>query len=146
MRQNFRSHGKHCFKRSFPTECRKCGKEVLYWECFHGSKLFFEYPPYGKLVRHYCRKVMGKNLRNKYPVIVKSQEKLIEKASPSCPSCGKLFKNENALKEHQKQLKNRDELHGQLIKIDSEVKTENNSSNYVKPKFGKINIKPKNQE
>jgi len=149
MRQNFRSHGKHCYRRSFPTKCKRCGKEVLYWECFHGSKLFFEYPPYGKLVRHYCRKSLGKNLKIKYPVFVKRPEKILENASPSCPSCGKLFKNENDLKEHLKQLKNRDELHKQFIKIVNNVKTENTgkkSSIYARPKFGKINIRPKNQE
>ena len=149
MRHNYKSHGKHCYRRSFQTKCRKCGVDVLYWECIHGSKIFFEYPPYGKLVRHYCRKSLGKNVKSKYPVFVKKPEKILKNASPSCPACGKLFKNENDLKEHLKQLKNRDDLHGQFFKKDFIFKTENNkkkSNIYGKPMFGKINVKPKNLE
>ena len=146
MRHNYKSHGKHCFRRSFQTKCRKCGVDVLYWECTHGSKIFFEYPPYGKLVRHYCRKPLGKKLINKYPVFVKRPQKLLKDASPSCPACGKLFKSEYDLKEHLKQLKNRDKLHEQFLKNDfvfntaHEKKKSISTGNYV---FGKMNIKPK---
>jgi len=149
MRHNYKSHGKHCYLRSFRTKCRRCGVDVLYWECTHGSKLFFEYPPYGKLVRHYCRKSLGKNIKNKYPIFVKRPEKLLKDASPSCPACGKLFKNNDDLKEHLKQLKNRDELHEQFLKNDflfnsaNVRKKSSNSSDYV---FGKINIKLKKKE
>ena len=149
MRHNYKSHGKHCFRRSFQTKCRKCGVDVLYWECTHGSKIFFEYPPYGKLVRHYCRKPLGKKIINKYPVFVKRPEKLLKDASPSCPACGKLFKNEYDLKEHLKQLKNRDELHEQFLKndfifnIENKRKKSSSSNNYV---FGKMNIKPNKKE
>jgi hypothetical protein len=149
MRQNFRSHGKHCYRRSFPTKCQKCGVDVLYWECTHGSKLFFEYPPYGKLVRHYCRKSLGKNIKKKYPVFVKRPEKILENASPSCPACGKLFKNEDDLREHLKQLKTRDDLHEQFYKNDYVIKTEykkEKSRIYGETMFGKINVRPKKQE
>jgi len=149
MRHYYKSHGKHCYRRSFQTKCRRCGAEVLYWECTHGSKIFFEYPPYGKLVRHYCRKSSGKNIRNKYSTIVKKPEKLLKNASPSCPACGKLFKYEKDLKEHLKQLKNRDAVHEQFFKNDVVFKSENNgkkSKIYEKKEFGKINLSSKNQE
>lgn len=149
MRHYYKSHGKHCYRRSFQTKCRKCGAEVLYWECTHGSKIFFEYPPYGKLVRHYCRKSLGTSIRKQYPIFVKRPEKLLKDASPSCPACGKLFKNEKDLKGHLIQLKNRDELHEQFLSDDFVFKTENKrkkSNIHGEPMFGKINIKPKKQE
>ena len=105
MRHNYRTHGKHCYLRSFKTNCRKCGAEVLYWECTHGSKLFFNYPPYGKLIKHYCRGVPSKSRKKTYPIIVKGSNKTLIEASPSCPACGKLFKSEVGVLEHLKQLK-----------------------------------------
>jgi len=92
---------------------------------------------------------LGKNIKNKYPVFVKKPEKILKNASPSCPACGKLFKNEDDLREHLKQLKNRDEFHEQFFKNDFVVKTENKkkkSSIHGEPMFGKINIRPKKQE
>ena len=81
MRHFYKSHGKHCYLRSFQTSCRKCGADVLYWECTHGSKIFFDYPPYGKLRRHYCRNLDGISHKRKiFPVVVKKPKGLLEKA------------------------------------------------------------------
>ena len=149
MRHNYRSHGRHCYLRSFQTKCRKCGANVLYWECTHGSKLFFEYPPYGKLVRHYCRKAKGKTAKTKYPVIVKRPQGLLNKASPSCPVCGKLFKNEKDVAEHLKQLKSSDNLHKLFLESKLYIKNKDLHKNKTyndSPKFGQINIKKKNKE
>ena len=148
MKLFYRSHGKHCHIRSFPTKCRKCGSEVLYWECSHGSKIFFDYPIYGKLIKHKCP--INKNKRKEYPLLVKGPEDLFVKDSFSCPACGKIFKNNNDLKLHFKYSKNHDDLHkcfykNKLIfnnnhfKISSEYQKGANKD--YKPKFGQINIK-----
>ncbi len=149
MRHNYKSHGKHCYLRSFKTNCKKCGQEVLYWECTHGSKLFFNYPPYGKLIRHFCRENLSSIKKKSYPILVKSPNKNLTKYSPSCPVCGKLFKNEEDISEHLRQLKNNDEIH--KVFFDTGYKNQNNSE--IKkppskriPKFGRITIKEKNND
>ncbi|MFW9881251.1 MAG: hypothetical protein ACFFG0_49940, partial [Candidatus Thorarchaeota archaeon] len=112
MRHFYKTHGKHCYLRSFQTKCSKCGADVLYWECRHGSRVFFNYPPYGKLVRHFCRQVTGvTRIKKKFPVIVKIPIGLLKKESPSCPVCGKLFKNLKNLNDHINNLKKLDRLH-----------------------------------
>ena len=154
MRHYYKVHGKHCFLRSFQTKCLKCGAEVLYWECTHGSKIFFNYPPYGKLIRHFCRQYISKNRKKKFPIIIKKPKGLLEKASPSCPICGKLFKTKEDLKEHLKQLKNDDFLHNQLFEDKILFENKDSKKNYkkyhenkihYKPKFGTINIKKSNK-
>ena len=40
-----------CTSRKFPTDCRRCGQRVVYWECDHGSKVFFDPPDRGE---HQC--------------------------------------------------------------------------------------------
>ena len=154
MMKPFRSHGKHCYLRSFKTTCRKCGDEVLYWECTHGSKLFFNYPPYGKLIRHYCRRPPIKDPRKHYPITIKKPKGLLENASPSCPVCGRVFKYEYSLNEHINQLKKSDRDHiSSFTQVDSlqkekdeQIKVESESpQKYNKPTFGKINIKKRNQ-
>jgi hypothetical protein len=153
MRHFYKSHGKHCYLRSFQTKCLKCGADVLYWECRHGSKIFFNYPPYGKLIRHYCR-YSRTNLQRKkqFPVIVKTPKGLLEKESPSCPMCGKLFKNLESLNDHLTNLKHQDSLHEKFnnntlnVEVGYRENSEKNSEKYkvyYKPKFGKINIKKK---
>ncbi len=150
MGQFYKSHGKHCRLRSFQSTCPRCGTDVLYWECTHGSKIFFQYPPYGKLVRHICSKFQGKKLINKYPVIVKNPVKLLEKPSPKCNICGKLFKTEKNLKAHLRRLKKSDFLHKQYFRNenlteDNLLKENNENFNKFKtrykPKFGAIIIK-----
>jgi len=151
MRHYHKSHGKHCYLRSFQSTCPKCNASVLYWECTHGSKVFFEYPPYGKLVRHYCRhRKVSLYIKKKHPIIVKKPKGLLETQSLSCPICGKLFKNGNSLKNHIENLKKNDIYHMQflenrisfedhykeIIQKDRDQIKDNN-----KPKFGKINIK-----
>lgn len=150
MRLFYKSHGKHCHLRSFQTSCPRCGEDVLYWECTHGSKVFFQYPPYGKLIRHICRKYKEKG-RNRYPVIVKVPKKLLENASPSCPTCGKLFKTETNLESHLKQSKKNDPLHRKyyknkiIIEDNSTHKRFDKSKIHYKPKFGAINIRKRNK-
>lgn len=39
-------HPYDCASRKFPLNCRYCGQRVVYWECNHGSKVFFN-PPNG---------------------------------------------------------------------------------------------------
>jgi len=154
MRHFYKTHGKHCYLRSFKSSCPSCGEDVLYWECTHGCKVFFQYPPYGKLIRHKCKiyKSKNKNNQNKYPVIVKKPKGLLEEASPSCPACGKLFKSELNLKEHLKQVRKSDLIH--KIFFEQEIIFEDNSLKNEKlddkmkirytPIFGKINLKRKN--
>lgn len=153
MGQFYRTHGKHCHLRSFPTKCQKCGADVLYWECRHGSKLLFNYPIYGKLIRHGCRHSKRKNVKKIYPVIVKKPLGLLEKESPNCVVCGKYFKNENDLNSHLKRLKKIDPFHMQFfddnimpenVLSKNKLKKNENIKISYRPKFGSINLKKRN--
>ena len=145
MRHFYKSHGKHCYLRSFQTSCRKCGADVLYWECTHGSKIFFEYPPYGKLQRHYCRNLNGISHKRKiFPVVVKKPKGLLENPYFSCPVCGKL------LKDHLNELKKNDSKHKLFFQNKIIFKNKFNDMNKLKseknkfqdkPRFGRINIR-----
>ena len=149
MRHFYRIHGRHCYLRSFQTICKKCGADVLYWECRHGSKVFFNYPPYGKLIRHYCRHHIGVSKQKKtFRVNVKTPKGLLENSSPSCPVCGKLFREAQSLKYHLENSKNND-LHHKLF-LENKFEEEYNhklkkKSDHDKRdsilKFGKINLK-----
>ena len=35
-------HPYDCKERAYPTTCNICGQLVIYWECYHGSKVFFD--------------------------------------------------------------------------------------------------------
>ncbi|MFX1380036.1 MAG: hypothetical protein ACFFA4_13180 [Promethearchaeota archaeon] len=151
MRHNYKSHGRHCYLRSFQSKCPKCDASVLYWECTHGSRVFFEYPPYGKLVRHICRHHQRSlNIKKSFPVIVKKPKGLVEKQYPSCPMCGRLFKNATNLNDHLENLKKNDIYHKLFFmnRIPFKDDYKENSQmdfdqikTYDTPKFGKINIK-----
>ena len=41
-------HPYDCRKRAYPTVCLLCSADVIYWECYHGSKVFFEPPNFGQ--------------------------------------------------------------------------------------------------
>jgi uncharacterized C2H2 Zn-finger protein len=150
MRHYYKTHGSHCYLRSFKTDCPSCGAEVLYWECSHGSKIFFEYPPYGKLIKHHCKKYKSKKQRKKYNVIIKKPKKIFNTQSVSCPVCGKLFKEEKYLKSHINQLKNYDQEHKYFSENKTELKEKGSEEKNPKkekytPKFGQINIKRKKE-
>jgi hypothetical protein len=151
MRHYYKSHGKHCYLRSYQSKCPKCNASVLYWECTHGSKVFFEYPPYGKLIRHYCRHHKASLLnKEKYPINVKRPKGLLEKQSLSCPICGKLFNKAKSLEDHLKNLRKNDTYHKLFLenRISFEAnnregiqKDKDQIEEYKKLEFGKINIK-----
>ncbi len=146
MRHFYKSHGKHCYLRSFKTSCPTCKADVLYWECTHGSKIFFEYPPYGKLIRHICRQNLKKNQRSdKFQVIIKKQLGLLEKSRVSCPVCGKLFENDNHLNDHISKMKNNDDNHKLFLEdqyfFENNFKPVNKKETKYQPKFGRIILK-----
>ena len=90
MRHYYKTHGKHCYLRLLQTKCLKCGISVLYWDCSHGSKVNFNYSPYGKLERQFCRYTMDKlKLKTNFPFIFKGLKELLEKELPSFSACGK---------------------------------------------------------
>ena len=151
MRHFYKSHGKHCYLRSFPTVCKKCSADVLYWECTHGSKMFFEYPPYGKLIRHNCRKHQGLLKGKKAsPIVVKIPKGLLGEPYYSCAVCGKRFKDENSLDDHFRARRKNDFEHKKysnnkfafknIIRMTNNSNTDRNTARH-KPKFGRINIK-----
>ncbi len=151
MRHYSKSHGSHCYLRSFKTSCPRCGIDVLYWECTHGSKIFFQYPPYGKLQKHYCRKNELNIYKKKVlQVIVKSPKGLLEDPFITCPVCGKIFKDEDSLKNHLNEKKKQDLEHDFFFR--NEMVFEYNlkkvryaqfedNENQKNLKFGKINIR-----
>ncbi|TXT66522.1 MAG: hypothetical protein BAJALOKI1v1_280020 [Promethearchaeota archaeon] len=157
MRHFSRSHGRHCYLRSFKSECPRCGADILYWECTHGSKVFFEYPPYGKLIKHICKRRRQKNIKKRHKNIVKTPKGLLENPNVFCPACGKAFNNKESLRDHVKELEKCDYYHKIFFStlqfndqedIDlnpPEMNHKNNNKNkYDKPVFGKINFKNKN--
>ncbi|MBY8984444.1 MAG: hypothetical protein KGD65_05230 [Candidatus Lokiarchaeota archaeon] len=92
------------------------------------------------------------NSKYKIPVIVKIPKEFLEKESPSCPVCGKLFKNLENLNDHVNNLKKQDGLHqdDDKDKLNFELGyREKNQVNFEKfksyfnLKFGKINSKKK---
>ncbi len=156
MRHFYKSHGKHCYLRSFQTVCKKCGADVLYWECTHGSKMFFQYPPYGKLIRHRCQKEGGLlKGRKKFPIVVKTPKGLLGEPYYSCAVCGKMFRDEGSLKDHFNAQRKNDLEHKMFSSnklsfqnINSSMNNSIDNSNKVqhKPKFGRINIKTSKEE
>lgn len=122
-------HGSHCRKRSFPTKCPKCKASVLFWECFHGVKVFFEYPIYGKPIKHLCTHI-GRSKKRNQIVITRAEhaQKELNLVSYQCPVCNKIFSTENSLSIHINQLKKQDDSHAkffnknlELIDFDTDV-------------------------
>jgi uncharacterized C2H2 Zn-finger protein len=151
MRHYSKSHGSHCYLRSFKTSCPRCGADVLYWECTHGSKIFFQYPPYGKLQKHFCRmSKLNINKKKVFPVIIKSPKGLLEDPFITCPVCGKIFKDEDSLKNHLNEMKKQDFEHNIFFRnelvFEYDLKkvrySQFEDNKYQKNlKFGKINIR-----
>ena len=38
----YSGHPYDCTERKYPTTCQFCSQRVIYWECYHGSKVFFD--------------------------------------------------------------------------------------------------------
>ena len=51
-------------RRTYPTHCRYCGRDVFYHENEYGSRVFFEAlgEPWPK---HRCREYLNRHIRNK---------------------------------------------------------------------------------
>ena len=39
---DYPAHGFHCNARTFPMICKYCGRQVFFFSCDHGSKVFFD--------------------------------------------------------------------------------------------------------
>ncbi len=102
--------------RCFNTSCRKCGSPVLYWEGSAGSKVFFEYPVRGKLIKHHCKK---KKKNKKIPYILKGHAEHsrfdVDRTSFQCPVCGKIFDKKNQLSSHIKRMEKTDNYHADFF-------------------------------
>jgi uncharacterized C2H2 Zn-finger protein len=107
-------HGPHCRIRSFPTKCPECKSPVLFWECSHGTRIFFDYPIYGKPMRHICQK---KRERKSFVLITRAEQnqKQLQESTYQCPVCGKLFENEKSLLYHINQKKKQDDNHAEFF-------------------------------
>lgn len=152
-----RSHGKHCQTRSFRTVCPnlECGVDVFYWECLHGCKIFFEYPVYGKLIRHRCKKrSVEAGLKKKHLIEVKVPT-FEDLKFYDCPICGKIFKNKDQLVNHIRELKKNDSAHQSAPKNLKNLNFQQDFLNFVskkakkdqyEPLFGKISIIKKKQK
>ena len=152
-----KTHGKHCQLRAFRTVCPNpdCKKEVFYWECIHGCKVFFEYPIYGKLIRHKCKTIpAGGKLKKKYRIEVKVPT-FIEKEFFGCPICGKIFKTKEQLNNHIIELKKTDKAHQNTLDEQinqkngwerKELKEKNSLKSRYEPLFGKIRVINKKQK
>ena len=136
--------------RSFTGKCRRCGQAVFYWEGSAGSKVFFEYPVKGKLIKHVCRPLSKK--RHKSFVKLSHSEHSIfdlERKSYICPVCGKLFKDELSLSSHIKDLEKTEQAHSDFFKnaldlVDFDEDYQKtiydtiNQENYLDNKYGVI--------
>ncbi len=152
MRHYYKPHRKHCYLRVFQSKCPKCNATVLYWECTHGNKVFFEYSSYGNLMSYFCLyDLVLFNKKKNFQIVVKKEPiELLEKQSPNCPVCRKLFKNINSSEKHLENLRKNDIYHTLFFenKIpfeDSYKETIHKDFNQIKyyeqPEFGKFNVK-----
>ncbi len=103
-------HGAACTLRTFVSKCKRCGAPVLYWECIHGCKVFFQYPVYGKLIRHRCARVEDPS-RQEESEIAEREYQQTHKQFFQCPVCAKNFTTERQLDQHIKEKKNIDDAH-----------------------------------
>ena len=105
----------HETKKCFPTKCRKCNADVLYWESTAGAKVFLNLPIYGKPIHHICKK----NQTKKRIVIETYQEHLKKRQERAItyqrPLCNKIFSKEWHVDQHLKKLKNYDDPHAQFF-------------------------------
>jgi ssDNA-binding Zn-finger/Zn-ribbon topoisomerase 1 len=113
MLKRRQTHGKWCTLRSYETECPKCGKKVLYWECEHGCKVFFDLPATRPMTKHVCYRKTYREYKIELDSLVDDTYEF--KEDYSCSVCGKIFKNEKALRNHVKSLKNRDDEHAEFF-------------------------------
>ena len=61
-----RGHPYDCTEQTNPARCRYCGQTVIYWECWHGSKVFFD-PPDGGDHRYNCSAMSGASAKPSPP-------------------------------------------------------------------------------
>lgn len=123
-----RYHGSHCRLESFPTKCPRCHSPVIFWQCTHGCKIFFEYPIYGRALKHIC-KLNPKRSHNRSSISHGNYIiKLTERSTYRCPVCQRILGTEDALLEHIRRLKRSDESHAyffgevlDLIDFDSQA-------------------------
>jgi hypothetical protein len=139
-------HGPHCRIRSFPTCCPDCKKPVLYWECSHGARVFFDYPIYGKPIRHICQKV-HKNKSRVLTTNAEQNQRLLQIETYQCPVCGKIFEQGDGLVRHINQKKKQDDDHADffgvnldLIDFDTNVNDTTEDNHPIKPPINNENI------
>ena len=104
-----RAHGPWCSYKGYNTRCPKCKKEVFYWECHHGCKVFFDLPLRRPLTVHKCYRKSYREYKIELDKLVDDLYKFRE--SYSCPVCHKIFKSESALRSHLKSLRHIDDDH-----------------------------------
>ncbi|MBD3227457.1 MAG: hypothetical protein GF329_04640 [Candidatus Lokiarchaeota archaeon] len=104
-------HGKWCSLRTYETECPKCGKKVLYWECTHGCKVFFDLPTSRPMTKHECHRKSYREYRIEMDKKIDDTYEFRE--DYDCPVCGKVFSSEGALRNHLKSMRHRDDEHSE---------------------------------
>jgi hypothetical protein len=112
-----RFHGPHCRLRSFPIKCKKCGELAMFWECTHGCRVLFQYPIYGRPIRHICSNSIVKKSKKNYVLVPHGEHKLqqIERTTYRCPVCKKIFDTDSALNSHIQRLKKSDDNHAEFF-------------------------------
>lgn len=123
-----RYHGPHCRLRSFPTKCPRCHSTVIFWQCTHGCKLFFEYPIYGRTLKHICKSNPKRPYNQSSISHGNYVVKFVERSTYRCPVCQKILESEDALLDHIRRLKRSDDSHAHffgeildLINFDTQV-------------------------
>lgn len=92
------THGPGCVKvRSYPTTCRRCDQQVIYFECSCGSKVFFDPPNQGV---HDCTQIQRAYHAQLLIALIESSKKDAE-GSTECPMCGtSLLNAKNRVRKH----------------------------------------------
>jgi uncharacterized C2H2 Zn-finger protein len=82
------THGPDCQTKTYwPTICRECGMQVIFWSCTCGSKVFFEVG-FPDLIKHECKFARTQ----KYS---RTEEKPTSNPLIRCPFCPKKMEGRN---------------------------------------------------
>ena len=84
------THGPGCLEvRSYPTKCRQCSQQIIYFECSCGSRVFFD--PSGQGVHDCTQGARAYRAQILIDLIMQARQEV--NGSTLCPMCGTAVRN-----------------------------------------------------